>query len=472
MVYILLILGSATIVAKKSKGASETSRKLVHILVGNWVFIIPLFTELWAILLVPFTFIIINSLSLKYKIISAMERDDDSLGTVYYAISMFVLSGAGFLLGWYTLPFIGLLTMAYGDGLAAVVGQKWGKKGGFLFAPKKSAVGSMMVAISAFLITFASIFVFQGTGNLPLANLPLIILIGLLTAVLSSFIELTGEKGCDNITLPLGSGLFATLALKFASFNFFIYLMIVIIILISAYKLGSITPDGMVAAILTAVTLYTLGGVWLGSSLLAFFILGSAISKLSNERKQKAESLHEDSGARNWVQVICNSLPACVIAWIGYIYPDLEVIPILGFAVFAAAAADTFSSEIGMMSKGKVFNIFTGKPMPRGLSGGVSWIGLLAGLLGSTLLSLFALPEFGLRGMIFIIILGFLGSVFDSIIGILLQSQYVGDGGQLQDKRTDKSPIKGLKIMTNNAVNLVSLSLVTLSGHIFCLFVM
>lgn len=468
MVYILTILGIASLVARISKGASETSRKLVHILVGNWVFLIPIFTDLWAVLLVPFTFIIINSLSLKHNLIPAMERNDDSLGTVYYAISMFALSGAGFALGWYTLPFIGLLTMAYGDGLAAVVGQKWGKKGIFSFAPEKTGAGSIMVGIVAFIATVASILVFQGTGNLLTVSTPMVILIGLLTALISMFIELTGKKGCDNLTLPLGSGLFATLALQFASPGFFIYLSITALILIVAYKFKSISPDGIVAAILTAVTLYTLGGVWLGTSLLVFFILGSGVSKLSNEEKQRAESLHEDSGPRNWVQVICNSLPACVIAWIGYIYPSMKFIPLLGFGVFAAAAADTFSSEIGMMSKARVFNIFTGKTMPRGLSGGVSWPGIFAGLLGSFLLSLFALPQFGLQGMVFITILGFLGSIFDSIIGILLQSQYVGEQGQLQDKATKENPIKGFKIMTNNAVNLLSLTLVTLSGNIFC----
>lgn len=330
----------------------------------------------------------------------------------------------------------------------------------------------MMVGIAAFIITVSSIFAFQGTGNLQSTSAAMVILIGLLTAIVSIFIELTGEKGCDNLTLPVGSGLFATLLLQFASVGFFVYLIITVIILITAYRFGSLTPDGIVAAFLTAVTLFTLGGPWLGISLLVFFILGSFISKLSNEEKQKAESLHEDSGARNWVQVVCNSLPACILVWIGYIYPGGKFISLLGFAVFAAAAADTFSSEIGMLSKGKVFNILTGKPMPRGLSGGVSWIGLFAGLVGSTLLSLFALPEFGLKGMLFITLLGFLGSIFDSIIGILLQSQYVGEQGQLQDKATDEKPIKGLRLITNNAVNLVSLSLVILSGHMFCIFMM
>lgn len=471
MVYILTVLGLATIVARVSKGASETSRKLVHILVGNWVFFIPLFTDLWAILLVPFTFIIINSLSLKYNLISAMERNDDSLGTVYYAISMFVLSGAGFALGWNTLPFVGLLTMAYGDGLAAVVGQKWGKKGRFSFAPEKTGAGSMMVAISAFIITLTSILVFQGTGNLRVISTPLILLIALLTSILSVFIELTGENGCDNISLPFGSALFASLALQFADTGFFIYLAITLTILLVAYKFKSISPDGIVAAILTAITLYTLSGPLLGTSLLVFFILGSAISKITNEKKEKAETLHEHTGPRNWIQVLSNSIPACVLAWMGYIYSHIYFIPLLGFAVFSAAAADTFSSEIGMMSKGRVFNILTGKPIPRGLSGGVSWVGLLAGLLGSFLLSLFALPQFGVKGMIFVTVLGFFGSIFDSLIGIFFQSQYLGDEGQLQDRASNDKPVKGFKLITNNAVNLISLSLVTLFGHIICIFI-
>ena len=99
MVYIVLILGMATAIAKMSRGASETSRKFVHIFVGNWVFFTLYFTNVWAVVLIPSMFIIINNLSLKHNLIAAMERDDDSLGTVYYAISLFILSGAGFLLG-------------------------------------------------------------------------------------------------------------------------------------------------------------------------------------------------------------------------------------------------------------------------------------------------------------------------------------------------------------------------------------
>lgn len=471
VVYIFIILGVATTIAH-IKGTSESSRKLVHILLGNWVFFIPMFTKLWAMVIIPFTFIIINSLSIKYKLISAIERDDNSLGTVYYAMSMFILSGAGFILGWKTLPFIGILTMAYGDGFAAIIGQRWGRRQPFLFAPQKTVAGSMTVAFTSFIVTIGCILAFQGTGTLRTVSVPMVVFIAALTSILSILLELIGKEGCDNLTLPIGSGLFATLSLQFGSLGLFVYMVIAVAILIGAYKLNSITPDGVVAALLTALTLYTLGGPWIAISLLVFFIVGSGVSKLKNESKRKAEYLQEDSGARNWKQVLCNSLPACILVWITYLFPEKHFILLPAFAVFSAAAADTFSSEIGMMSKGKVFNILTGKSIPSGLSGGVSIAGLGAGILGSVLLSFFAVPQFGWTGMFFISILGFLGSILDSIIGVILQSKYVGSGGVLQDKsfKSHDKPVKGLKVITNNAVNFITLSLITLSGYLFCVF--
>lgn len=249
-------------------------------------------------------------------------------------------------------------------------------------------------------------------------------------------------------------------------------MLVVSLILISAYRLKSITLDGSFAAFLTAISLYTLGGLWISISLLVFFILGSILSKLKNKEKIKAESLQEDSGARNWKQVLANSLPACVLVWVAYLFPEKQYILLPAFAVFSAGAADTFSSEIGMMSKGKVFNILTGKPIAGGLSGGVSWVGFIAGFLGSVLLSLLAIPQFGWSGMIFVTILGLLGSILDSIIGIVLQSKYMGSKGNLQDKSSNpnEKPVRGFKIITNNAINFITLSLISLSGHLICIF--
>lgn len=467
--YILLILGLATLVAKYTDGASENSRKLVHILVGNWVFVTPYFTSLWAVILVPAVFVVVNSLSLKYKLIPAMERDDDSLGTVYYAISMLVLSLGAFVLDWPLLSFVGLLTMAYGDGFAAITGARWNRTRPFAMAPNKTLSGTLTVAIAGFVFTIGSIAVFEGAALSTTGGIARVLLIALLTGSLGAYAELVGRRGCDNITLPLTTGLTASLLFYYVTPGLIVYMAIALGLLLTAYALRAITHDGILAALLTAVTLYTLGNVHIASALLIFFVFGSAVSKIKNNRKRLAESGQESAGARNWRQVLANSLPASAIVWVSLIFPGHDYLGLLAIAVFAAAQADTFSSELGMLGNGKVFNILTGKPVPSGLSGGVSWTGFGAGLLGSMLLSLLALPVYGLAGFIFSTIIGFVGSVLDSVLGATLQRKYLSAKGTLQDKQEalQVSPVRGVAAISNNAVNLMTLSILTAAAMLF-----
>src|SRR5699024_5519753 len=132
-------------------------------------------------------------------------------------------------------------------------------------------LGSLVVGISSAIITFSVLAYINGQTPSKDLGIYMILFIGFITGILSAFIELVGSKGVDNLTLPIGSGIFATLSYYFNSIGLFIYLFISIIILIFAYRRNSISHDGIVAAILTAICLYSLGGPYLGSSLLVFF---------------------------------------------------------------------------------------------------------------------------------------------------------------------------------------------------------
>ena len=466
--YIFLVLGLVTLLARKQGGATEISRKLIHILVGNWVFITPLFTQLWAVMLVPLCFVVINLISRKRKLFSAMERDDDGYGTVYYAISMLVLPAAAFLLHWPTLAFVGLLIMAYGDGLAAVVGKRLGKQHPFPFAPEKTLEGSATLGVVSFVVTFIALLVFQGQGALRAASLAAVFLIALLTAAFAVFVELASADGCDNLSLPIATGLFATLCLQFGNLGHYLFLLACLIILATAFRLRVISPDGVVAALLTGQTLYALGRVWVGLCLLTFFVLGSVVTKLKNANKAQAERIQAQTRPRDWKQVLSNSLPACILLWFACVL-DRPQLALPALAVFSAAAADTFSSEIGMLTASPVFSITNGKPLPRGLSGGFSWLGLWAGAAGSALLSIYAFPWVGFRGLVLCTLLGTFGSVLDSFLGAVFQAKYrTPEGGLL-----DASPFagarafRGISLMTNSAVNLISLSIVAAVGLMF-----
>lgn len=122
-------------------------------------------------------------------------------------------------------------------------------------------------------------------------------------------------------------------------------------------------------------------------------------------------------------------------------------------ANYAAVAADTFSSELGILSKTRPRLITTLKEVPPGTNGGVTTAGLLAGLFGAftiAITSVVLLPfcpegtgeKLGLMGrgwslqnklafVIAVTVWGALGSVLDSVLGALLQASVV-------DKRTGK----------------------------------
>lgn len=464
--YIFAVIGFSTIVFSKNQG--ELSRKFIHIMVGNWIFIAMFFTDVKAAIFVPVVFIIINALSRKYNLISSMERQDESWGTVYYSISLCVAVAIRFATGWEMFPIIGILIMAYGDGLAALVGARFGKRKPYYFAPNKTLAGSVMVFIVATAVTVITLLIVEEAEQIARVGVGMIILIALCNGFLSAFIEAAGTKGSDNLTLPIGSALFATLAFYYGDIFFFIYFIFSICVLLASLKLRLLTPDGVVAAILTAITLYLLGGVWIALSLYAFYLLGSGVSKIKNERKLEADRFQESGGARTWHQVVCNSLPACILVWCKYFSPDSTVFSLLSFVVFAAATADTFSSEIGVLGKGRVFSIITGKDVQRGVSGGISWGGLLAGLSGGFFSAWLAFPQFGYQGVVFVTLMAFTGTLIDSILGALFQRKYLTDEGLMSDRQihAKQNPIQGFSWMSNNAVNLLSLFIIVIVGHL------
>lgn len=200
--YIALVIIGAKIFEKKGK---EASRKFIHIMLGNWwIIAMYFFTNVWCAVLVPATFVVINYLSYKKNLIKVMERDEqDGLGTVYYAVALLVLAIVSF--GIFKKPSLGLmptLVMAYGDGLAAIIGKSIKSKKYKLSDTKKSFAGSAtMFVISTLLIggylAFYHTGVFWRTAHWPLVTC--------LMGFAITAIEAVSGKGWDNITVPLAT---------------------------------------------------------------------------------------------------------------------------------------------------------------------------------------------------------------------------------------------------------------------------
>ncbi len=203
--YIGLVIIGAKVFEKRGK---EASRKFIHIMLGNWwIIAMYFFTNVWFAVFGPMTFVIINYLSYKKNLIKVMERDEqDGLGTVYYAVALLILAIVSF--GIFKKPSLGLvptLVMAYGDGLAAIIGKKIRSKKYKLSDTKKSFAGSAtMFIISTFLIGGYLAFNY-GTTFWMGTHWPVV---SILAGFAVTALEAVSGKGWDNITVPI-----ATLAL-------------------------------------------------------------------------------------------------------------------------------------------------------------------------------------------------------------------------------------------------------------------
>ena len=143
-------------------------------------------------------------------------------------------------------------------------------------------------------------------------------------------------------------------------------------------------------------------------------------------------------------------------------------------ASFAAASADTWASELGVLAKGNPRSILSLKTVVRGTSGGVSLPGTLASLAGALFIALLAGgwilwgPAAGswgpsvLPGLIWIVtVAGFAGSLVDSLLGAGVQARYREPSGMLTERPSSAGVphelVEGFSWINNDAVNFLSI---------------
>jgi len=178
----------------------EKIRKIVHIGTGQvillaWWLAIPAWVGIAASILAS----AIALLSYKFPILPGINSvGRKSLGTFFYAVSI------GILIAWFwhiQQPYyaaIGILVMTWGDGLAALIGQKYGKHLYKIGGIQKSWEGSLTMAIVSFLVTSIILFAVQG-------NSWQIYFVSIAVAVFATALESFSKLGIDNLTVPIAS---------------------------------------------------------------------------------------------------------------------------------------------------------------------------------------------------------------------------------------------------------------------------
>ncbi|MCL4381278.1 MAG: DUF92 domain-containing protein [Candidatus Marsarchaeota archaeon] len=188
---------------------------------------------------------------------------------------------------------------------------------------------------------------------------------------------------------------------------------------------------GAIAALLLGVGLFAFGSrsgnyilsVFFVLSMLLFLLLSAIATKIGTGYKKNLNLYEYKRGVKN---VLSNGMAPFAIAALFYLSGSFLFV--IGFSsAVAAIAADKFSSEIGVLN-GRPSLIFGMKKVKKGTSGGISPLGLAAGLAASIAIMAFSIFYFyfalsaeGAKIFAFaalaILISGFSGTIIDSVFG-------------------------------------------------------
>ncbi len=247
------------------------------------------------------------------------------------------------------------------------------------------------------------------------------------------------------------------------------------IIALAAWRMKALSVSGMIAAIFVGAAIYIFGGIESTVILMVFFISGSILSKLNTKNNSPSTHVEGAGGwqnlsqtrGRDWKQVLCNGGAAAFgVIWLAA-RPDLREQATLFFlGTLATATADTFATEIGTRFGKRTYNILSLRPMQKGLSGGVSLVGILASIIGAALIaimpSLIFYEEGKLCGLVLVhvfpvvLIAGCVGALLDSLIGAAFQAKFTTPEGVITEDRANATLASGIRYIGNNATNLIA----------------
>lgn len=214
---------------------------------------------------------------------------------------------------------------------------------------------------------------------------------------------------------------------------------------------------GTVAAVAVGASVIA-GTSWRGAALLGlFFVSGSALSKVNNSGASIGKS-----GRRDAMQVLANG----GVAGIASLLSAATSCPRWSVAMagsLATATSDTWATEIGSTSHASPRLLVSGKRVPMGLSGGVTARGTVGALLGAGAIGLLHAVTFkDVRpASVAVIVAGFGGCVFDSLLGELVQERRWSPASQRWVERPvdgGQPTIRqgGVPGVTNDVVNLAA----------------
>ncbi len=437
------------------------TRKIVHILVGfEWVILYHLMGVNIHFVAVCLIFTVLLAVSYKKSFMPMISSDSDNApGTVYYGLSMTAMALISLVIDNFVFAFgIAVFCTSIGDGFAGVIGSSISTHNPKIYKNK-----TLAGTVAAFVFSAVSAYVFSIVYGQTLG-----ILYALAIGAFAAGLELITEFGLDNVSLPLGTSVFSYALLYVDGIdNYVIPIVLTPFIIAAALGKKILTKEGVVAAVILDVIV----SVFLANSgfilLLLFLVLSVIIDKIKKRIKKLDDKIAKRGDERDAVQVIANGIIPAIFAILHFLTGDFAFILAYN-AALAEAFSDTVASGIGALSK-NAYDPFRRKKVAVGLSGGMSIAGTVASLLapfGFLSISL-ALGMIDVKWWIILSACAFLGAVFDSVLGSLLQAKYlckvcssITEREQHCNRETEL--VCGFKLITNDIVNLIAVTFASL----------
>lgn len=232
-------------------------------------------------------------------------------------------------------------------------------------------------------------------------------------------------------------------------------------------------PGALAAAVIGTVAVAA-GWSW-GIILMVFFALTSALSAYGAEQKHElTRGVLAKGSRRDAVQVLSNG-GVFAAAGIGWLVTGSPMWLAAGAGAIAAAAADSWATEIGVALGGEPRSIISGKPLSRGTSGGVTLAGSLGSFAGAaTIAGIVLIIDWPPLAAFAAFFAGVLGMIMDSVLGATLQARRHCPGCGTETEQAVHhcgrvtQMIHGVRWMDNDIVNaLATLSGAAIAGIIF-----
>jgi uncharacterized protein (TIGR00297 family) len=447
---------------------SEALRKATHIGMGLFAFALRWLGPFWSAVLAAVA--LLNNLFVLHRIGGRrLWRDAEhaaggALGIVLYPATVLLL----ILVFWRRLEVAAAAwgILAFGDGMATVAGIALGRRK-LPWNPAKSWVGS---AAYAFFGTLAAAALLVWTAPAREYSWAFALVAGGAAALLAAALESLPQGLDDNLGVPLVTGLFllgfvlthnrwpAWLGLERAGgagpgevlARLALAAAVNAALAAAAWAARTVDLSGVVAGFLVGTAIYLFLD-WRGYLLLvAFFVIGSACTKLGYRRKAAANLAQEQGGRRSARHAFANAGVAAACALFAALTPYPALFAVAFAAAFATAAADTASSEIGQLIGRRTYLVTTLRPVPRGTEGAVSLEGTLAGVAASLVVAALgaALALYPWVAVLPIVVAAFIGATCESVVGATLGKRGLLDNEALNFLNTLVGALAGAGLAT------------------------